>query len=92
VSEGCIVSGGQVLGSVLGRNVFVHSYSHVEESVIMDDCHIHHHARVRRAIIDKNVHVPAWEEIGWDQERDRKRFQVTESGIVVLPKGYTFAL
>lgn len=90
VAEGCIISGGKVVGSVLGQNVFVHSYSHVEESVIMDDCHIHHHARIRRAIIDKNVHVPAWEEIGWDMERDRKRFQVTESGLVVLPKGYSF--
>jgi glucose-1-phosphate adenylyltransferase len=90
VSEGCILSGGAVIDSVLGRNVFVHSYSQVEGSVIMDGCHIHRHARVRRAIMDKDVKVPEGEEIGWNLERDRQRFLVTDSGIVVIPKGYTF--
>lgn len=91
VSEGCIISGGVVVDSVLGRNVFVHSYSHVAGSVIMDNSHIHRHAQVRRAIIDKNVQVPAGEQIGWDLERDRQRFTVTDSGIVVIPKDYTFS-
>ena len=90
VSEGSIVSGATVVNSVLGRGVFVHSYSLVEWSIIMDNCHIHRHARIRRAIIDKNVHVPEWETIGFDLEHDRRRFQVTEGGLVVIPKGYTF--
>lgn len=91
VSEGSIISGATVVNSVLGRGVFVHSYSLVEWSVIMDNCHIHRHARVRRAIIDKNVHVPEWESIGFDLERDRQRFHVTEGGVVVIPKNYVFA-
>lgn len=90
VSEGCIISGGMVVDSVLGRNVFVHSYSHVEESIILDNSHIHRHAQVHRAIIDKNVQVPPGEKIGWDLDRDRKRFTVTDSGIVVIPKDYVF--
>jgi glucose-1-phosphate adenylyltransferase len=90
VSVGCIVSGGDVIDSVLGRNVVVHSYSHVEASVIMDNCHIHRHAQVRRAIIDKTVQVPEREKIGWDLERDRERFTVTDSGIVVIPRDYVF--
>jgi glucose-1-phosphate adenylyltransferase len=88
---GCIISGGTVIDSVLGRSVFVHSFSEIDSSVIMDDCHIHRHARIRRAIIDKNVQVPTGETIGWDAARDRKRFTVTDSGIVVVPKNYVFA-
>jgi glucose-1-phosphate adenylyltransferase len=87
VSEGCIVSGGSVRNSVLGRSVFIHSYSAVEDSVVMDYVEIGRHARVRRAIIDKYVYVPEGEEIGYDLERDRQRFFVTESGLVVIPKG-----
>ena len=86
VSEGCIVSGGTVRNSILGRSVFVHSYSQVDDSVIMDYCEIGRYAKVRRAIIDKNVQIPEGEEIGYDLERDRKRYFVTESGIVVIPK------
>ena len=86
VSEGCIVSGGSVVNSVLGRSVFVHSFSQVEDSVVMDHCDIGRNAKVRRAIIDKNVQIAEGDEIGYDMERDRKRFYVTESGIVVIPK------
>lgn len=86
ISEGCIISGGAVRNSVLGRSVFVHSYSEIDDSVVMDYCNIGRHARIRRAIIDKNVHIPEGEVIGYDLERDRKRFTVTDSGIVVIPK------
>jgi glucose-1-phosphate adenylyltransferase len=86
ISEGCIVSGGSIRNSVLGRSVFVHSYSEIDDSVIMDYAEVGRHARVRRAIIDKNVFVPEGEEIGYDLERDRKRFFVTDSGLVVIPK------
>jgi glucose-1-phosphate adenylyltransferase len=90
VAEGCIISGGAVIDSVLGRNVIVHSYSRVEWSILMDNCHIHRHAHVRRAIIDKNVAVPEGEAIGLDLEHDRQRFTVTDSGVVVIPKDYVF--
>ncbi len=86
ISEGCIVSGGSVRNSVLGRSVFVHSYSEIDEAVVMDYAEIGRHARIRRAIIDKNVYVPEGDEIGYDLERDRERFFVTDSGLVVVPK------
>jgi glucose-1-phosphate adenylyltransferase len=86
ISEGCIVSGGSVRNSILGRSVFVHSYSDIDDSVVMDYCNIGRHARIRRAIIDKNVSIPDGEVIGYDLEQDRKRFFVTDSGIVVIPK------
>ncbi len=86
ISEGCIISGGSVRNSVLGRSVFVHSYSDIDDSVVMDYCDIGRHARIRRAIIDKNVTIAEGDVIGYDLERDRKRFFVTDSGIVVIPK------
>lgn len=86
ISEGCIISGGSVRNSILGRSVFVHSYSDIDDSVVMDYCDIGRNARIRRAIIDKNVHIPEGEVIGYDLEQDRKRFFVTDSGIVVIPK------
>jgi len=86
ISEGCIISGGSIRNSVLGRSVFVHSYSQIDDSVVMDYSEIGRGARIRRAIIDKNVRISDGEEIGYDLERDRKRFFVTESGIVVIPK------
>ncbi len=86
ISEGCIISGGSIRNSILGRSVFVHSYSDIDDSVVMDYCNIGRHARIRRAIIDKNVHIPEGEVIGYDLEKDRERFFVTESGIVVIPK------
>jgi glucose-1-phosphate adenylyltransferase len=52
----------------------------------MDYVEIGRHARIRRAIIDKNVTIPDGEQIGYDLERDRKRFFVTDSGVVVIPK------
>jgi len=85
VSGGCILSGGVVRNSVLGRGVRVHTGALVEGCVIMDNCHIGRHAKVHRAILDKNVCVPENAHIGYDPEADRARgWHVTESGIVVI--------
>ena len=84
VSGGSILSGGMVRGSVLGRGVRVHSGAYVEESIIFDNCDIGRRAKVRRAILDKNVKVPEEATIGYDLEEDRKRYYVTDTGIVVV--------
>jgi len=84
VSGGSILSGGVVRNSVLGRGVKVHTGALVEDSIILDNCDIGRHARVRRAILDKNVRVPQDACIGYDLDRDRRYHHVTESGIVVV--------
>ena len=86
ICDGSIVSGGLVERSLLGPNVRVNSFSYVTDSIIMNNCNIGRHARIRRAIIDKNVIVPEGYEIGFDLESDKKKFTATESGIVVIAK------
>ncbi|TWP37199.1 glucose-1-phosphate adenylyltransferase [Leekyejoonella antrihumi] len=88
VSPGCIISGSVANNSVLGVDARLHSFSHVEDSVLLDGVDIGRHCRVRRAIIDKDVHVPDGVDIGADLDADRARgFTVTDSGIVVIGKG-----
>src|SRR5580700_11382434 len=84
VSGGCLLSGGAVRNSVLFRGVKVHAGAAVEDCVVLDNCDIGRRARVRRAILDKNVRVPADACIGYDLEHDRRYHHVTESGIVVV--------
>ena len=84
ISSGCILSGGFVHNSVLGRSVRVHSGAVVEESVLFDNCDIGRHAKVRRAILDKNAQVPEGATIGYDLEKDRNSYFVSDNGIVVL--------
>ncbi len=86
VCDGTIISGGLVERSIIGSNVRVNSYSYLTDSIIFANCNIGRHARIRRAIIDKNVIVPEGYEIGFDSEEDRKKFTVTETGIVVIAK------
>ena len=84
VAGGSILSGGVVRNSVIGRGCRIHTGAEVDESILFDNCDIGRHAKVRRAILDKNVQIPPGEMIGYDLEKDRKRFHVTESGIVVI--------
>ena len=84
VAGSSIVSGGMVRGSVLGRGVRIHTGAFVEDSVIFDNCDIGRRAKVRRAILDKNVKIPPDTDIGYDLDADRKKYHVTESGIVII--------
>jgi glucose-1-phosphate adenylyltransferase len=85
VSGGCILAGGMVRNSILGRGVRVRTGASVEASVILDNCEIGRRAKVRRAILDKNVRIPEDVTVGYDLDADRARgWHVTESGIVVI--------
>jgi glucose-1-phosphate adenylyltransferase len=85
VSGGCILSGGVVRNSVLGRSVRVHAGALVEDCVIMDNCDIGRRAKIRGAILDKNVKIPEDALIGYDIEADRAAgHYITPSGLVVI--------
>lgn len=90
VSEGCVISGGQINRCVLSFSVRVNSFSYVEESILMESVNIGRYTKIKKAIIDKGVFVPPYTEIGYNREEDLARgFVVTESGITVVPKGAT---
>jgi glucose-1-phosphate adenylyltransferase len=86
LSGGCIVAGGFVKDSVLGRNVFVDAGARVEASILFDNVYVGRGAHVSRAIIDKNVRVPEGDHIGHDLARDSLRHTVSEGGITVVQK------
>lgn len=87
VSAGVIISGGYINQSIVSPRVRIHSYSEVEGSILMDGVEVGRRAKVRRAIVDKGVKIPPGTSIGHDLDKDRERFTVTESGLVVVPKG-----
>jgi glucose-1-phosphate adenylyltransferase len=89
VSMGSIVSGGVVRNSILSPDVRVNSYAEVDASIIFSHVNIGRHCRIRRAIIDRDVHIPEGTVIGYDQEADRERYFVTETGITVVTRDYS---
>lgn len=84
VSGGCLISGSRVRHSVLFSNVRVHSYSKVEDSVVLPEVIINRNCRIKRAVIDKGTNIPEGTVIGEDSTEDAKRFYVSDSGIVLV--------
>jgi len=87
VSPGCVISGGTVLRSILSPRVIVEVGAVVEESILMPGVRVGAGSRVCHAIVDENVVVPAGVRIGCDHAADRRRFTVTEGGVVIVPEG-----
>jgi len=90
LSPGVIVSGASVRRSILSNRVRLEQNCEVDESILCSGVVIGKGAKVQKTIIDKWVRVPEEARIGYDREEDAKRFNVTESGIVVVPSGYSF--
>jgi glucose-1-phosphate adenylyltransferase len=86
VSSGCIVSGGRVERSILSPFVRINSYSLVTDSILFEDVVVGRHSKLHRVIVDKGVRIPEGMQIGYFPEEDKKRFTVTESGLVVISK------
>ena len=88
IAPGVIISGGEVLGSVLSPHVRVNSWSSVRDSVLFDGVNVGRNATVVGAILDKYVQVDEGAQVGIDHEHDRARgFHISDGGIVVVPKG-----
>lgn len=87
VTDGAIISGGQVERSIISANVRINSYAEVKDSMLFEGVDVGRYAKILNAIIDKEARIMPKAEIGVDLELDRQRFTVTPKGIVVVPKG-----
>jgi len=88
ISNGCIISGGKVVKSVLSYNVRINSYAEVHESILMPGVNVGRNCKIKKTIIDENVIIPEGSVIGYDPVKDRRKFVVTANGITVIPEGY----
>ena len=84
ISNGCIISGSRVIGSILCPNVRVHSFCTIENTILMPGVRVGRHAHIRRAIIDRDVLIPRGALIGFDPDEDRRRHTVTDGGVVIV--------
>ncbi|QNI32273.1 glucose-1-phosphate adenylyltransferase [Alloacidobacterium dinghuense] len=89
VSAGCIISGAVVRNSVLSQDVRVNSYSELDSTIVFSHVNIGRHCRIKKAIIDRDVHLPEGTVIGYDQNEDRRNYFVTPSGLTVVTRDYS---
>jgi glucose-1-phosphate adenylyltransferase len=88
---GTMVAGAKLRRSILSNLVHVGEGSVLEESLVFRGARIGANCKLKRTIVDKWTTVPDGTVLGHDLARDRERFTVTESGIVVVPRGYPFS-
>lgn len=87
VSGGCIISGSRLNKTLLFSNVRVHSYSTIDETVILPEVVVNRHCRIRRAIIDRGCIIPEGMVIGYDPKEDKNNgFRITDKGIVLVTR------
>ena len=91
LSSGVVISGGNIRDSILFAGIYVDDKASIEKSILFNDVRVGAGARLKNCIIDKNVKIPPGEQIGHDLDKDRQRFTVTETGIVVVPHGFVFS-
>lgn len=86
IASGGIVSGGRVQRSILSPNVRINSYSEIYDSLLMEGVQVGRYAKIRRAIIDKDVNIPQGTVIGYNAKDDKKRFFISDNGVIVVAK------
>ena len=90
MGAGTVIIGGAVRHSILASRVHVHEEAEVEDAILFDDVTVGPGAKLRRCIVDKHVQIPPGETIGFDPDKDRQRFTLSDKGIVVVPEDYRF--
>ncbi len=92
ISNGVIISDASVYHSILSSNVRIFDNCSISNSIVFDNVEIGKGCQIQNCIIDKNVKIPAGTRIGFDTAGDKKRYKISEKGIVVVPEEYQFTL
>ena len=82
-----LINNATVKNTIIRREVVVEPGAELENCIIMDYVHIGSGAKLRNAIVDRHNNIESGARIGFDADEDRKRYKVTASGIVVVPRG-----
>jgi glucose-1-phosphate adenylyltransferase len=90
IASGVIISGGRVYDSILFPRVRIDDVASVRRSILFEGTHIGKGACIQNCIVEKKVHIPERESVGFDEIKDRQRFTVSQDGIVVIPQDYRF--
>jgi glucose-1-phosphate adenylyltransferase len=89
IGAGTIINGAAIRNSIVRREVIMEEEVEVDRCIIMDNVHLKRGAKLKRTIVDQHNVIEAGKRIGYDLEEDRKEYHVSETGIVVVPKGLT---
>jgi glucose-1-phosphate adenylyltransferase len=87
---GVVIEGGNVHHSILFARVFIADQVVIRNAILFDGVRVGAGAQLKNCIVDKDVEIPAAELIGFDLKKDAERFTVSDKGIVVIPKHYSF--
>jgi glucose-1-phosphate adenylyltransferase len=84
VSGGCIISGASLRRTLLFTGVRVHSFSRVEEAVILPYVEVGQNVVLKRCVVDRGVKIPDGLVVGEDPKLDAKRFRRTDNGVCLI--------
>jgi glucose-1-phosphate adenylyltransferase len=84
VAEGCAIEGAEIRDSVLSSGIWVGAGTLMEHSVVLPGAKIGSGCVIRNAIVDENCRLPAGTIIGFDIDEDRRRYEVTASGVALV--------
>ncbi|TCP72648.1 glucose-1-phosphate adenylyltransferase [Sphingomonas sp. PP-CE-1G-424] len=86
VSGDCIISGSSIHRSLIFTGTRAHSYSMLDQAVILPHCVIGRGARLSKVVVDRGVEIPDGLVVGEDAESDAQRFRRTDNGVVLVTK------
>jgi glucose-1-phosphate adenylyltransferase len=86
VSGDCIISGSSIHRSLIFTGTRAHSYSMLDQAVILPHCVIGRGARLSKVVVDRGVEIPDGLVVGEDADLDAQRFRRTDNGVVLVTK------